>query len=145
MWWIVPVALTVVALGFMLLARWREGAGDPIDWGPAHLVPCISLCVVAFVMWIAAPMSWFETRDAAWGATEYYESVIFPNMVEEGDDYVVVSNLEAGVWQSGDYNLYGYNKYLRRFRHAQETPIAQTWVYPVPEHLKYVRIEGGKE
>ncbi len=140
MWWIVPVALTCLAVG---MAVWAGGARYSVKdvVGPISAI----LGIVAIICWIFAPVQYFGDRSVSWAVAEYYEAVILPNIVEETEDFVVVSNLEAGIWQAGDHNIYDYNAYLKTNRYWQDVAIIQTWVYPAPEHLKYVRIQGGNQ
>ncbi len=132
MWMLIPGILLGVAILCLIVAAWRDSEGFIVL---ALIVGCFFL-----IFGIASPINYYESRNTAWKAEQYYENLITPNIIEEQDTYVVVSNIEAGVWQAGDSNVFDYNSYLRTTRHWQNVPIIGTIIYPVPEHLKYVRL-----
>jgi len=102
-----------------------------------------------FILWVlsifACPVNYIKTRNIAWRAEQYYEQIILPNVTEEGFDFVIVSNLEAGIWQAGDSNVFDYNSYVVTTRYWQSIPLIGTAIYDVPQHLKYVRISSENE
>ena len=140
MFMIIPAIFGGILLVLGVLDRWilRDWANDrPIGW----VIALAATGAFTLLALISCPINYLGTRDEAWQAEQYYESLILPNVIEEGVDYVVVDNITAGVWQSGEFNIYGYNSYVRVTRHWQEVPIISSVIYPVPEQLKYVRIK----
>jgi len=133
MWWIIPSLLVLIIILSLVLPRL---------WEPLCFLYFFTIAgaVGLLIAVIVCPANYYETRNTAWGAEQYYEQIILPNVVAEGEDYVVVENIEAAVWQAGDYTVYNYNSYLVTTKHWQQVPIIGTCIYPVPEHLKYVRI-----
>jgi hypothetical protein len=129
-WLIIPAILIGLMVVFGLLA---------IKWGDISWVLLI-LALPLFLAMITCPTNYYKSRNRAWAMEQYYIQVIQPNVISEGVDFVVVSNIEAGVWQAGDVNIYGYNKYLVTTRYWQEIPLIKTAIYSVPEHLKFARI-----
>lgn len=133
MFMIIPGTLLGIGLLFLGLAVWKGSEG----WWVASGVFGFFL-LMAFIV---CPVQYLSSRNEAWKAEQYYENLVLPNVVEETDSYVVVDNIEAGVWQSGEFNLYSYNSYVRVTRHWQDVPIISSIVYPVPEQLKYVKVK----
>lgn len=131
---IIPAIILVVTIPFIILSI-RNGWDDP--WPSLPTIILIGCLVMTLVL---CPCLYLGSRSKAWKAEIYYEQIISPNIIEEGQDYVVVENIEAGIWQAGDNTVVSYNNYLRVTRHWQHVPIVNSTIYPVPEHLKYVRI-----
>lgn len=134
MWWLVPtVALVIFILGLLIslrMERFEAIRGTVI----------MLALIISFVTGIVAPFTYFEGRETSWGLENYYEAVIEPNIIDEDGEWVTVTNFEAAVWQSGDNNIYSYNQQLKSMRYWKKVPVIGTWIYPLPEHLKYVRV-----
>ncbi len=137
MFWIIPLILLVIFIPLLVMALLNSGYWNEDKWLVIAIISGIIFLFSAFL----CPGNYLITRNDAWRVEQYYESVILPNVVEETDNYVIVSSLEAGVWQAGEFNLYSYNSYVRTTLYWQEVPVIGWHIYPVPEHLKYVKIQ----
>lgn len=136
---IMPGILWGVCLILFLIWKLHDKQ-DLIDsnWG----LPFVIVCGVAFVMSIAAPCTRnINSKNDAITATAYYEYIIQPLVVEEYKDYVIVDSFQGAIWQAGDLNLVAYNSYLQVKRHWDKNLIIGSFIYPVPEHLKLVKIK----
>lgn len=136
MFMIIPAVFLALFIPFLIKAIRNSDYGN-VKWFGLSLTFGILLTIALIV----CPISYYTGRGNAWRAEQYYEHIIQPNVVEETENYVVVSNIEAGIWQAGDTNVFDYNSYLVTIRHWQDVPVVGWIIYPVPEQLKYVRIE----
>ncbi len=135
-WIIIPTIATI-----LLVIVWLWANCDDYDSSPLRGLLFLTALITLF-SWIGCPIQYYSSRSEAWVAQQYYESVITPNIIEEHEDYVVVDNMQAAIWQAGGVNLMEYNSYLVKTRYWQDTLIGKTFTYRVPEHLKYVRIKS---
>ena len=131
MWYLFPVILIVVVviLGFITKI---------VDWARW---PCFITLFVFVVAVMICPMTYFEKLGEIKKMDAYYTNIIEPNIIEDLGDRYIVSNLEAGVWQSGESNLGSYNSTLALFKWQKTLPIIQ-WV--VPDIPSYLKTAGGQ-
>lgn len=132
---IIPAIILIPFIVFLILA-----IRDRFD-GVGRSLGAIMFGMIFVVSLIGCPVQYFTSRNIAWQSEQYYEQIILPNVVEEGNGFVVVENIEAGVWQAGDSNVYDFNSYIVTTRYWQEIPIINSVIFPVPEQLKYVRVQ----
>uniref|UniRef100_A0A6H2A0T8 Uncharacterized protein n=1 Tax=viral metagenome TaxID=1070528 RepID=A0A6H2A0T8_9ZZZZ len=135
---IVPGVIGIILI-IVGICAYEWGDGNDMRW----FLPIWFLCGFFVLSVIACPGVYIKSRNKAWQVQTYYENIIQPNIVENKGDTVVIKNLEAGIWQAGEFNLYSYNSYIRTTRYWQEIPILSTIIYPVPKELKFVSV--GKQ
>ncbi|MDY6957644.1 MAG: hypothetical protein SVK08_00670 [Halobacteriota archaeon] len=101
------------------------------------------MCIgtAAFFAVIIPPENYYGGWDEANRWSAYYHNIVEPCVVEEHDDYVVISSIEAAIWQSGERNLSEYNAYIVSNRKWDDLPIIGWAVYRCPDELKLVRIQ----
>ncbi len=138
MWYVIPVIILVLSLivYFIGRIRSREDFGSNgwnvrvvILWGA--LLFAIPICSIQY----------YQSRVDALVAEQYYASFIVPNKLSEDATTVNVSGQVAGIWQAGEYNAVGYNRYLVNNRYWIKIPIINTVIYPAPDYLKYVVVK----
>ena len=138
--WIFPIIIMGVIAGvsFLSIRRIYE-AGALYDTVSTAFVIFI---LIFFCSMVVSPAVYCSSRNSSLKAEAYWDS-IQNCVVEKHDDYVVVDSLHAGVWQSGGYNINSYNQYIKTNKYWDSKPVAQWFIYPVPDKLKYIRISGG--
>ncbi len=70
----------------------------------------------------------------------YWDNCIQPNIAETHDNYVVVTGLVPGVWQSGSFNLPKYNSSLSFRKVWLDIPVVGWAVDKPREDLKFVKV-----
>ena len=132
--WFYPILVVVglLMLG-VLLVRYTDRFGNL-----GMLVVVIAL-IALVVVGISAPCIYYDYRSQALQAEAFYD-MIQNNIVEEGDDYVVVSGIDAGIWQAG--SVTEFNSYLRSVRYWDGIAFIGWFIFPVPDHLKEVRLSS---
>lgn len=124
----------IVVLGGIFILVYKIHGSD--GWG----IGIIAMAIFFLTAIIGCPVEYLQSRNKAWQAEEYYNNIAYPSMVQEASGYIVVDNAQAAVWQAGDFNIYGFNSYLRTTRYWDSVPLIGTCVYTPPEYLKYIRI-----
>lgn len=120
-WWLLVKRVAIESLKGCLIFMMNVIAG-------------VGLVVVLILM----PVQYYMHRENCCDLSLYYDQFIEPNIIEIGDDYVVIENLEEGMF--ADWNIKSYNENLRSNRYWNSVPmVGWSWVEP-DEHLKYVRI-----
>ena len=138
-WLLIPMSLVTILIVFGITCKWRNVSLDN-GYILVFAVISIVLIVLAFII---CPCSYYDTKTKAIGANAYWETFILPNIIEETDSYVIIKNQDAGIWQSGGYNLASFNQYLDTTRYWDDVPIINSCVHPPKEHLKLVRVSLG--
>jgi hypothetical protein len=138
--WIFPIIIVAVITGMFFLFT-RKIHVDSVLYDTLGVVAIIFLLIL-FGSMIVSPTAYYSNKNDSLKAEAYWES-IQNCVVEKHDDYVVVDSLHAGVWQSGGYNINSYNQYIKTNKYWDSKPIAQWFIYPVPDKLRYIRISGG--
>jgi hypothetical protein len=103
---------------------------------------CVTAGIIACISLLFSPVSYYSglNKSVAW--TAYYENIIKPNIIEEHDDYVIVKNNNAALWQAGNSNLAEYLRYYSTTKYWETVPFISLTVYPVPSNLKLVKVNG---
>lgn len=98
------------------------------------------MVVVTVLTCITVPLAYLKQRGDVAALLNYYENIIQPNIVDVQNDYVVISNNNAAIWQAGDMNLSSYNSSITQRRYWISVPVIGSAVYSVPVELKFVRV-----
>ena len=105
-----------------------------------YLFKMILGAIIAFPL-VATPVCLVMTHNDVQQLNVYWEQSIEPYIVEEYEDYVVITCPEAGLWQAGSHTLANYNEDLRENRRWATHPIFNPVFNNAPSYLKYARIE----
>lgn len=100
-------------------------------------VICVVGIIASFLTICLSPASYYSTRNDAIKFQAYYD-MVQGCVVEEHDDYVVVTGLDAAMWQAGSVS--DYNSYVRSIRYWDSIPVIQWCVYSVSDELKEIRL-----
>ena len=141
-WIWIPLGLFVsfVILAIIRKVLWKE---DPFAvFGVSFFTFVLGL--LTLLASITCPTQFYSQKQNALMASQYYENIVKPSIISEGQDYVTISNPESAIWQAGGYTLVSFNNYLTTTRYWAGVPIIGSQVYPVPEGLKYVRVGPAK-
>ena len=142
-WLLIPITIMGLCVVCAILAHIFFDTTYSNDFLILGTLITIGITLTAMIFSCA---SYYDGWDEANMWSSYYDNIIFPHIVAEFDDYVVVTSLESGVWQAGDRNLSDYNSYLRSYSEWDDVPFLGLAVYSPPTHLKHVQIqEGGYE
>jgi hypothetical protein len=132
--WFYPI---LVVVGLLMLGVLLVRYTDRFE-NLGILVTVIAL-VALLVVSILAPTSYYDYRCQALQAEAFYD-MIQNNIIEEGEDYVVVSGIGAGIWQAG--SVTEFNSYLRSVRYWDGMAFIGWFIFPAPDHLKEVRLSS---
>ena len=132
MWYMIPNALLLFTVMSGVTSWLRSG-----KFGYFSLF----LAFITIVAFAAFPVQYYSNRNDCWKLESYYQNLIEPNIIYEYGDYVVISNIEGALWQSGDSNLTDYNKQLKIQMYWQNTTWGYLSMYHMPDNYKYVRIQ----
>ena len=135
MWLILFGIALVLCIGGLIL--FKKGMDDVTGLAVVGLMVGIIFFCFLFVL----PIQWYRSRGDAWNASTYYQEMIKPNEISEDANNIYISNLQTGIWQSGDYTVVDFNSYIRQNRYWEHNFIGQFFIYPVPTDLKYVVIK----
>jgi hypothetical protein len=99
---------------------------------------------IGFVIssWIVCPVNYYSQVNDNIQLKNYYENIIKPNIISETDEYVVVSNSNAGIWQVGSNNVVSYNSTLASRRYWDDKVIIGSIICRPSDELKYVQISN---
>ncbi len=135
-WLIVTGIVGGVGVGLAVLAWWLFEYND----GAAFALSCVAIIIVVLAL-VIPPACYYSFRESNRQLEVYYENFVEPNIVEEYDDYVVISNDSAGLWQAGSYTLAKYTTELRSLRYWDDIPFIGWHRPPVDDKLKYVHVQ----
>jgi hypothetical protein len=135
-WIIIPGALTII---FVILVVSRM-----CFYGDYPVMTILSIFLVSLmgISWIVCPANYYQGLNDNIQLKSYYDNITKPNVISETDEYVVVSNVNAGIWQAGGNNVVSYNSMLASRRYWDDKVIIGSVICRPPEYLKYVQING---
>jgi len=132
-WLLIPGILGIVLI-LTAIYKWRDVENGFVSVVIVILIICI------FLAFIICPVNYYKTKTDSIEAEAYWDTFISPNIIEETDEYITIKNINAGIWQSGGYNLASFNQYLKSTRYWDSMPVLGTCVYPPKNHLKLVKV-----
>lgn len=137
-WLAIPAIFALITIAAGIVAKRALEKDWSATWPMAMQVGLVGATVISF---LTCAIYYYTGLGNVREARAYYENIIEPNIVEESDDCVTVSSVNAAVWQAGDYNVSTYNGWLARSRYWNSIPLIGTTVYDPPADLKYVRVK----
>lgn len=136
-WMLIPL----ICLAGLAITLLLAGISDS-DAVQVLFLVAVSLFILSL---LCCPITYYSSANDVREAETYYREFIAPNIVEEHEDYVLISNHDAALWQAGTANLSNYNSYITSNRYWDSIPLIGTCVAVLPDYCKYARVLAVKE